>query len=151
VFRLTKVDGYVCEIKQSDITFSIAGETKVTGTVDESFSGYLTGTTVSTSEAARRSKPTATIDTWHKRLGHVSPAVVTNMHKSSAVLGMRVAGSADPPPMCAPCIAGKQKRDPIPQARRKRTEVLDVVHWDLKTNLPRSREGYLHWAVGVDD
>ncbi|EJD34436.1 hypothetical protein AURDEDRAFT_19174, partial [Auricularia subglabra TFB-10046 SS5] len=65
----------------------------------------------------------------HRRLGHVAPGVVKEMYQSGAVRGMRLAGTEAP--LCVPCIAGKQKRDPIPKQRSKRTDVLDVVHWDL--------------------
>ncbi|KZV89742.1 hypothetical protein EXIGLDRAFT_591338, partial [Exidia glandulosa HHB12029] len=109
--------------------FSHTGSVCFTGTVDDNLVGFLNGHTVDVPEAARVACAPS-LDLWHRCFAHISPKTVTTMRSSSAVKGLRIAKGPSPG-VCVPCIAGKQERDPIPHARQKRSEVLEVVHWDL--------------------
>jgi len=81
---------------------------------------------------------------WHVRLGHA------NYKSVSQVTGIPF-NSKRKPPICYPCLAGKQtkKRSKDPQIRAKAK--LDLIHTDLGGPYIRSPSGYRYFMVFVDD
>ena len=58
----------------------------------------------------------ATVEVWHKRLGHISYDTVLHMVRTGMVKGMSLIGeSKAPKSTCTSCLAGKQTRDRIPK------------------------------------
>ncbi len=74
----------------------------------------------------------ATLETWHKRLGHIGVETIKRMARMNMATGMPVDFSLEPP-LCESCIHGKQTRTSVPKKRKgKRSErKLGVVCVDL--------------------
>ena len=70
-----------------------------------------------TAEHAYAATPNATLDTWHKRLGHANYRAVLDLARRGLATGM-------PPPTsptftsCEHCILGKQTRSSVPKVRQ---------------------------------
>ncbi|OSX61490.1 hypothetical protein POSPLADRAFT_1119507, partial [Postia placenta MAD-698-R-SB12] len=54
------------------------------------------------------------LETWHRRLGHISVDSVLKMVKSGMAKGMAIVGDKAPNSPCRSCLRGKQTRNPIP-------------------------------------
>ena len=54
------------------------------------------------------------LDTWHRRLGHVNNQAILDMATKGLAVGMPVDLSTHPP-VCTCCILGKQKRNSVPK------------------------------------
>jgi len=100
-----------------------------------------------------RALPTskATLELWHRRLGHISEDTIRKMVKTDAVKGMTILGSGKED--CSACRKGKQTRRDIPHATHERaTEVLGRVYSDLcgpmETATP---EGFRYFITFTDD
>ena len=79
--------------------------------------------------------PSATIDTWHRRLGHANFQVVHEMARKGLVKGMPTTFSNEPS-KCESCIFGKQTKTPVPKKREegpghRATRRLEKVWVDL--------------------
>ena len=96
---------------------------------------------------------TPNVETWHRRLGHCSTRTVIDMAKSSVVQGMPIDLSTSPP-MCNPCVLGKQTRSSVPRVREgvRATRPFERVHLDLcgPMSIP-SRSGRLYSMNVIDD
>jgi len=53
------------------------------------------------------------LETWHKRLGHISYDAVIQMAKKQLTTGMPI-NMSTLPPLCEPCILGKQAKVAMP-------------------------------------
>ena len=73
-----------------------------------------------------------TLDTWHRRLGHVNNQSILDMAKKGLADGMHI-DLSNHPPVCQCCILGKQRRSSVPKVRQgpKADRPLRKVYIDL--------------------
>lgn len=69
-------------------------------------------------EHALSAQHSPTIETWHRRLGHVNYQAITEMARNGMIAGMPSAFSSKPP-KCESCILGKQTKTPVPKKREE--------------------------------
>ena len=95
----------------------------------------------------------ADMDTWHRRLGHISVDSVLKMVKDGMVNGMSIVGGKALSALCVPCQKGAQTRKPIPSKTETRSsEVLGRVFSDLCGKIdPPTREGFQYFITFTDD
>ena len=72
----------------------------------------------------------ADLETWHRRLGHVSEDAIKRMQSDQMVLGLDIT-STSVNGKCEDCIFGKQSRRPFDAEITPETKVLERVHVDL--------------------
>ena len=93
------------------------------------------------------------VETWHRRLGHLSPDTIVSMARSKAVQGMPINISFSPP-KCNSCVLGKQTRASVPKLREgvRATRPLECVFLDLcgPTSVA-SRSGRFYSMNLIDD
>lgn len=70
---------------------------------------------------------TATHEEWHRRLGHMSPAMIKLL--ASAVTGLKI--SPGNMKDCDVCIKTKLTQQPFPSSHQKTTEPLQLIHSDV--------------------
>src|SRR6266481_233691 len=72
------------------------------------------------------------LETWHKRLGHISYDAVIKMAKKWLTTGMLI-NMSTLPPLCESCILSKQAKVAMPRHRegRRVTRLLEKVHSDI--------------------
>ncbi|KAG1825381.1 hypothetical protein EV424DRAFT_1295530, partial [Suillus variegatus] len=57
----------------------------------------------------------ATLDTWHRRLGHINFDSISKLISKDMVNGINIKGSSTHnKAVCQPCLEGKQRCNPIP-------------------------------------
>jgi hypothetical protein len=98
-------------------------------------------------------KAVPTLETWHRRLGHVNIGTVLDMARRHAVTGMD-ADLSHIPAKCADCILGKQKKKPVRKKRKgpRSTRKLQKVFADLAgPQAVAARGGYLYTLQLIDD
>jgi hypothetical protein len=95
----------------------------------------------------------ADMDTWHRRLGHISVDSVLKMVKNGIVKGMSIVRSRALSTLCVPCQKGAQTRTPIPSKTETcLSEVLGRVFSDLCGKIdPPTREGFQYFITFTDD
>jgi transposase InsO family protein len=96
----------------------------------------------------------ATIDTWHRRLGHLNTDAILRMMRKGMVKGMEITGSATSlSGTCEPCLKGKQTHMEVRKETDTRADsVLGRVFSDVCSKLPtRSHQGYLYFITWIDD
>jgi transposase InsO family protein len=96
----------------------------------------------------------ATIDTWHRRLGHLNIDAILRMMRKGMVKGMEITGSATSlSGTCEPCLKGKQTRMEVRKETDTRADsVLGRIFSDVCGKLPtRSHQGYLYFVTWIDD
>jgi transposase InsO family protein len=102
--------------------------------------------------AERNSK--ADLNTWHRRLGHISVKSVLKMVQKGMVKGMEISKSKSTTNvLCEPCIQGKQSRAPIPKSTKgRKVEILARIHSDICGKMQtKSRQGYEYFMTFIDD
>jgi transposase InsO family protein len=93
------------------------------------------------------------IGTWHGRLGHPAADAVERLARTNAVTGMHVDLSTRPP-VCQPCIRGKQKQSAMPKHREgeKSAAYLDLVFVDLTGSPERTATpNKEHYSMSIKD
>src|SRR5882672_5856873 len=72
------------------------------------------------------------LETWHKWLGHISHNAIIKMAKKRLTTGMLI-NMSTLPPLCEPCILGKQAKVVIPKCRegQRTAKLLEKVHSDI--------------------
>ncbi|TPX53196.1 DNA-directed DNA polymerase [Powellomyces hirtus] len=81
--------------------------------------------------AVAASTTAATLETWHRRLGHLNCQSVQLMARNGLVLGVEAVGALETAP-CSTCALGKATKLPFPKDRSSRaSEVLELVHSDV--------------------
>jgi GAG-pre-integrase domain len=95
----------------------------------------------------------ATLATWHHRLGHVSTEMIVRMADKKMVNGMVIVGPTSTTAICEPCLTRKQTRINISKNTQTRAnEILGRVFSDICGKLPtRSRQGYEYFTTFTDD
>ena len=84
--------------------------------------------------AARSKTTTASVDTWHRRLGHANRDAVKKLERQEMVRGMEIHDVSTSPndSPCSSCLHGKQTRMPIPRhSDVDNPRLLHRVHSDL--------------------
>ena len=93
---------------------------------------------------------TKTLNTWHRRLGHLNAASIHLLSKNS--LGMKIASDTVVDKPCLSCLKGKQHRQPSRRAMPRATKVLKRIHTDVWGPAPSpSIGGMKYFATWIDD
>jgi hypothetical protein len=90
---------------------------------------------------------TASSATWHRRLGHPDPNVLSKLSSTTAITCPR--GRDDS--LCHACQLGRHVRLPFPSSSTRALQPLDLVHCDLWTSPVPSVSGYKYYLVILDD
>ena len=85
-----------------------------------------------TFEHASIARAVPTLETWHRRLGHVNYASIIQMARDGVAVGMPTNLSTTPP-VCQHCILGKQTKRAVPKMRQgeRAQGILDIIYSDL--------------------
>jgi hypothetical protein len=94
------------------------------------------------------SSSTASLFTWHKRLGHPAWRKIRDM--SNGGLGITVSNPWDEPGHCETCDTVKSERQPLPKGSEKPKAPLQRVSMDLAGPFPPDRNGNAYF-LGVWD
>jgi hypothetical protein len=90
---------------------------------------------------------TATSTTWHRRLGHPGPDVMTKF--SSTLVSSCNRGHFEG--LCHACQLGRHTCLPFPTSFYRAEQAFDLVHCDLWTSPVLSLSGYKYYLVILDD
>jgi len=96
----------------------------------------------------------ASIQTWHARLGHVNKDYIKRT--AAAAEGIEIT-TDEGQPQAADCIDSRQIQNqattfpPIPKAKQRSMQPLDLVHTDIAYALPETIHGAKYFLVLVDD
>jgi len=96
----------------------------------------------------------ASINIWHRRLGHLNADDVICMARKGLACGMVIVGNTSPSShICEPCIKGKQTRAKIQKETDMRADlVLGRVFLDVCILFSsRSHQGFLYFVTWIDD
>ena len=102
---------------------------------------------------AENSSSKASIDIWHRQLGHLNTDNIVRMACKGMTKGMEIIGGNNPSSICEPCIKGKQTHAEI----RRETdtcadEVLSHVFSDICILFTTcSYQGFLYFVTWIDD
>ena len=93
----------------------------------------------------------ASLDLWHRRLGHVDPNTVKAMVNNKVVEGIEFQSSGVN--QCEGCILGKGRRAPFPKFSTTRsTSLLEIVNSDVMSPFEVSSLGGSRYVVTfIDD
>ena len=88
---------------------------------------------------------------WHSHFGHINFHSLKEMSKRKLVEGLPQINAPDH--ICRSCMAGKQHRNPFPQASHFRaTRPLELVYMDIcGPIMPSTLGGSRHFLLIVDD
>jgi hypothetical protein len=90
---------------------------------------------------------TTSSTTWHRRLGHPGPDVMTKITSSLDLSCSR--GHFEG--LCHACQLGRHIRLPFTTSSSRAEQAFDLVHCDLWTSPVLSRSGYKYYLVILDD
>jgi hypothetical protein len=88
---------------------------------------------------------------WHKQLGHHNYTDIHKMISNELVDGLVLDSTAEPDPICKPCLAGKMHANPFPSSEHHATEVLELIHSDVHQIGVTSHGGYKYWVSFIND
>jgi len=103
---------------------------------------------------ADNSGPKASVDIWHRRLGHLNTDDVIRMARKGMTRGMEISGGYTPSSrICEPCVKGKQTRAEIRKETDTRSDlILGRVFSDVCTLFStRSHQGFAYFVTWIDD
>ncbi|KAM1422622.1 hypothetical protein ACFX2I_004733 [Malus domestica] len=87
-------------------------------------------------------------DTWHQRLGHPTPEIMSCMLQKSNIVADRDSKSS----VCVSCIQGKMSRTPFPLRSVTCTSPFEKIHSDVWGPSPvKSLEGYRYYVTLIDE
>ena len=95
-------------------------------------------------------KPRNTMETWHRRLGHLNEQDVKKLADGLAT-GIELK-SGDEPQYCEPCAVEKSIQQPFTKTDEEKSELepFDTVHIDYAGPIARSIDGYTGYMVIKD-
>src|SRR4051812_40385706 len=64
---------------------------------------------------------------------------------------MELDSTTKPDPICEPCLSGKMHAHPFPSSQNCSSSLLELIHSDVKSALPRSSSGFIYWVTFIDD
>ena len=73
----------------------------------------------------------ASVDTWHRRFGHLGMQNLAWLKVQSMVDGMAVGDEPTKTPPCLPCLEGRQHKHPFPEGGKRPSRLLELVHSDV--------------------
>src|SRR3979490_939603 len=153
VLYLTRQKHFTVTIVHDRVTFSQSGSLLFTASVNTHNTALLDGSSIPVSESVNFSSTCVMdISLWHRRLAHLNLDSVKRLVKGDLVDGLVLKSKQNPDPICEPCLAGKQHRNPFPSSSTRASKPLDLVHTDLHGPLPvRTHSGYRYWVLFIDD
>jgi hypothetical protein len=89
----------------------------------------------------------ASTSTWHRRLGHLGPVVLSQLSHSSVITCPRASSES----LCHACQLGHHIRLPFPSSSFRVVRAFDLIHCDLWTSPLPSVSGYKYYLVILDD
>ena len=93
-----------------------------------------------------------TLNTWHRRLAHVSYKNIIKMASSGVVDGLDLGTTTIPLEPCAGCSHGKHRRSSFPAGRTRATYCGEMIHSDLCGPMEQPTPGgALYYALFIDD
>jgi len=93
-----------------------------------------------------------TLGLWHLRFNHLNEEDLKQLARTNAVRGLEMSGGHAVKGRCSGCALGKQHRDPFPQAEKRETKILELIHSDLIGPLPETIQTRKKWImVLIDD
>jgi transposase InsO family protein len=94
----------------------------------------------------------ASIDLWHRRLGHLNVAAVRQLSKLSEGMPIKDSYNTNAASICRACIEGKQHRTFNRTPSNRATERLELIHSDLSGPIPTLSLGRnRYFIVYIDD
>ena len=94
----------------------------------------------------------ASIETWHRRLGHLNTDAILQLESKKLVEGMEISPKTLPKSTCETCQRAKQTRTPIlHETLTQADKVLGRVFSDLMEAKVKSKQGNMYWMTFVDD
>ena len=93
------------------------------------------------------------IDTWHRRLGHQSSAMITKLKDVVQGLDIGPPPAKSQPRLCIPCQEAKAKRLPMPSGQHRRSLLPhELVYVDMTGPVtPSTPQGHKYAVVYEDD
>jgi len=88
------------------------------------------------------------LETWHRRFGHVGYDTLKRIVTLKCVDGMIVEGDAHPPE-CIACVTGKFRRSPFP-TDTKTYAPLEMLHSDISGDYPTALNGHRYFTTVRD-
>jgi len=93
---------------------------------------------------------TETLNTWHRRLGHLNSNSIQLLSRNS--LGMKIASGTVVDKPCLACLKGKQHRQPSRLSMPRAEMILERIHTDIWGPAPVvSIGGMKYFATWIDD
>lgn len=94
---------------------------------------------------------TNSANVWHRRLGHLSDAVLGKMIKRP-VTGLKINSKINNKFNCEPCCEGKQTRNSFGNTGSRAKSLLEIIHTDLCGRFEiKSIDGAQYCLLFVDD
>lgn len=90
----------------------------------------------------------ASVDLWHRRLGHPNPAVLASMLSEFTIPCNRDSHNSV---FCESCQLGKHVRLPFSSSSSCSTYPFELIHCDLWTSPIASVSGFKYYLVILDD
>ena len=93
----------------------------------------------------------ASLETWHKHMGHMSKEALKRYAQSSCK-GLLINDSSEETGICHGCELGKSHRHPFPPSNKCASQLLELVHSDLVGPLQgNSIQWNKYFATFIDD
>jgi hypothetical protein len=89
----------------------------------------------------------ASTSTWHRRLGHPGPDVLSQLSRSSTIRCPRASFES----LCHACQLGRHIRLPFPSSSSRAVRAFDLIHCDLLTSPIPSVSRYKYYLVILYD
>jgi hypothetical protein len=89
----------------------------------------------------------ASTSTWHRRLGHPSPDVLSQLSRSLVITCPRASSES----LCHACQLGRHIRLPFPSSSSRVVRAFDLILCNLWTSPVTSVSGYKYYLVILDD
>jgi hypothetical protein len=94
----------------------------------------------------------ASVDVWHRRLGHVHHNVLKHMHRESTAVNFNIAGPVIAPDVpCDACVQAKHARNPFPVSTSSTSKPLELIHADVIGKMPCESIGGSAYILTVLD
>jgi hypothetical protein len=152
VLYLTKYKGIDVHISGIQMDFFDRKSWLFNATINDDDIGYLNGSTVDIMESVHlASTLPLDLSLWHKWLGHHNYTDIHKMISNELVDGLVLDSTAEPDPICKPCLAGKMHANPFLSSKHRATEVLELIHSDVHQIGVTSHGGYKYWVSFIDD
>lgn len=104
-----------------------------------------------TNEFSTPPKMPGTLMSWHRRLGHLNIKDLLDVERNETVLGIKIEPHTGEI-QCDTCIHGKMTRAPFPRKSNRKTEILEIVHFDVCGPMRTASNGKAkYFVIFIDD